>query len=59
MNIYEEEALEGKLEEITDLVGQLLLDMLLVSLRKIRSEHQIYSEFAETRAPQPRRTKSF
>jgi hypothetical protein len=59
MNIYEEVDLEEKLEEITDLVGQLLLDMLLVSLRKISSEHQIYSEFAETRAPQPKRTKPF
>lgn len=59
MNIYEDEDLEEKLEEITDLVGQLLLDMLLVSLRKIRSEHQIYSEFAETRGPNPKRAKPF
>ena len=59
MNIYEDEGLEEKLEEITDLIGQLMLDMLLVSLRKIGSEHQIYSELAETRVSKPRRTKPF
>ena len=35
MNIYEDEALEQKLEEITDLGGHLVLDILLVSLRKV------------------------
>ena len=59
MNIYEDEGLEEKLEEITDLVGQLMLDLLLVSLRKVSSEYQIYSEFAETRGSKPRRTKPF
>lgn len=59
MNIYEDEDLEEKLEEITDLIGQLMLDLLLVSLRKINNEQQIYSEFAETRGSKPRRTKPF
>jgi len=59
MNIYEDECLEEKLEEITDLIGQLMLDMLLVNLRKICREHQTYSEFAETRGSKPRKTKPF
>lgn len=59
MNIYEDEDLEEKLEEITDLIGQLMLDLLLVSLRKINNEQQIYSEFAEIRGSKPRRTKPF
>jgi hypothetical protein len=49
MNIYEEEGLEQKLEELTDLFGQLVLDMLLVSLRKVSREHHIYREFDETK----------
>ena len=59
MNIYEDESLEEKLEEITDLVGQLVLDMLVVSLRKVCNEHQIYREFSETRGPRTKRTKPF
>ena len=31
MNIYEDEGLEQKFEELTDLMGQLVLDILLVS----------------------------
>ncbi len=39
MNIYEDEELEEKFEEITHLVGQLLIDMVLVNLRKISHEY--------------------
>ncbi|MEA3545455.1 MAG: hypothetical protein U9R69_09595 [Thermodesulfobacteriota bacterium] len=42
MNIYEDEGLERKLDEMTDLVGELVLDMVLVSLRKINEEYQTY-----------------
>ena len=59
MNIYEDEGLEQKLEELTDLVGQLVLDMLLVSLRKACNEHQIFREFAETRDPATKKTDPF
>ncbi len=34
MNIYEDEQLEKKLNDITDQLGHLLLDMLLVGLKK-------------------------
>lgn len=49
MNIYEDEALEQKLEELTDLVGQLVLDVLLISLRKVVQENQVFREFAEAK----------
>lgn len=51
MNVYEEEDLEQKLDELTDLMGRIVLDLLLVSLRKIGREQQAYGEFVETRGP--------
>lgn len=51
MNIYEDESLERKFEELTDLMGQLVLDMLLVSLRKTVKENQVFKEWAEAKQP--------
>jgi hypothetical protein len=51
MNIYEDEGLERKFEELTDLMGQLVLDILLVSLRKVGKENQVFREWAEVRNP--------
>lgn len=51
MNIYEDEGLEQKFEELTDLVGRLVLDILLVSLRKVTRENQIFREWAEVKLP--------
>lgn len=51
MNIYEDETLEQKLEELTDLVGHLALDILLISLRKVVKENQIFRDFAEAKWP--------
>lgn len=42
MNIYEEEKLEKRLGEITDQFGYLLLDFLLISLKRLNSENQIF-----------------
>jgi len=58
MNIYEDDGLEQKLDEMTDLVGELVLDMILVSLRKLGEEYQTYREFTEirTRDPRPKST---
>lgn len=39
MNIYEDGRLEQRFEELTDLMGQLVLDMLQVSLRKVVREN--------------------
>jgi len=49
MNIYEDEHLERKLNEITDQLGTLMLDMLLVSLKKINHESVIFQEFEDAR----------
>ncbi len=51
MNIYEDEGLEQKFEELTDLLGQLVLDVLLVSLRKVTKENQVFQEWAEVKLP--------
>jgi len=47
MNIYEDEELERKLEKITDEMGSFILDVILVSLKKINSESVIFQEFNE------------
>jgi len=49
MNIYEEEELEKKLEEITDQLGCLILDLILVGLKKVNTEKEIYKEFVDAR----------
>ena len=49
MNIYEDEQLEGKLNELTDQLGTLVLDMLLVGLKKINNESEIFKEFEDAR----------
>jgi len=59
MNIYEDEELEQKLEELTDLMGQLVLDMLLVGLRKVVRENQIFKEFTEAKLPVSQNPTSF
>lgn len=51
MNIYEDEGLEQKFEELTDLIGRLVLDILLVGLRKVTKENQIFREWAEVKLP--------
>ncbi len=48
MNIYEEQNLEQKLEEITDQIGHLVLDIILVSLKKVSSECQIYGDIKDS-----------
>ena len=49
MNIYEDEQLERKLNELTDQLGSLVLDMLLVGLKKINTESEIFQEFEDAR----------
>lgn len=49
MNIYEDEHLEKRFQQLTDQIGILLLDCITVSLMKINSENQIYKDFEESR----------
>jgi hypothetical protein len=45
MNIYEEQHLQNKLDEITDRVGQLMLDVILVSVKQVSREFQAYGRY--------------
>ncbi len=49
MNIYEEEELEKKLEKITDQIGYLVLDLILIGLKKVNTENEIYKDFVEAK----------
>jgi hypothetical protein len=49
MNIYENEELDQKLETITDLMGDFILDVVLMSLKKISNESLIFQELNEIR----------
>ena len=49
MNIYEEQHLEQKLDEITDQIGHLLLDIILVSVKQVAREYQSYKEIEDAK----------
>lgn len=49
MNFYEDGELEKKLEEITSQIGYLTLDLILIGLKKVNTENEIYKEFVEAR----------
>lgn len=49
MNIYEDQQLEKKFDALADQLGYFLLDMLQVSLRRIKHESIIFREFEEVR----------
>ena len=49
MNIYEEQHLQHKLDEITDRVGQLMLDIILVSVKQVSREFQAYEDIEDCR----------
>jgi ATP-dependent RNA circularization protein (DNA/RNA ligase family) len=59
MNIYEEEAVEQKFEQLTDQIGYLMLDLLLISVRKVAKENQVYSDFADVKWPNSPRGEPF
>ncbi len=47
MNIYEEQDLEQKLDEITDKIGHLVLDIILVSIKQVSREYQAYEDIED------------
>ncbi len=49
MNIYEDETVERKLEELSDQVGYLVLDILVLSLKKVVREQGIFSEIMDAK----------
>ena len=51
MNIYEDEILDQKLEELTDQMGYLVLDILILGLKKLRNENEIFCEIGDSKLP--------
>lgn len=49
MNFYEDENFERVMEEITDVMGYLVMDIILMSLKKINTENQIFAEILEAK----------
>jgi hypothetical protein len=49
MNIYEDEMLEQKLDEISVQMGHLVMDILLMSLKRVGSQNQVFNDYAEAR----------
>ncbi len=49
MNFYEDEKFERVIEEITDMMGYLIMDIILMSLKKINTENQIFAEILEAK----------
>ena len=59
MNIYEEETVEQKFEVLTDQIGNLLLDLILISVRRVARENQVYSDFADVKRTAPEQDYPF
>ena len=59
MNIYEDEAVERKLEELSDQVGYLVLDLLVLSLKKVVREESIFSEIMDAKLGVPQSNEPF
>jgi hypothetical protein len=49
MNIYEDEILEQKLEELSNQLGYLVLDILILSLKKLGNENQIFCDIMDSK----------
>jgi len=55
MNLYEDASLEPKLDELSDQLGLLVLDLLLAGLQELRRQCLNYQDFAEAKGEtQPR-----
>ena len=59
MNIYEDEAVERKLEELSDQVGYLVLDLLVLSLKKVVREEGLFSEIMDAKLGVPHSREPF
>ena len=49
MNIYEDEMLEQKLDEISTQMGHLVMDIILTSLKRLGDQNQVFNDFTEAR----------
>lgn len=58
MNIYEDQTVETTFDELTDLMEQLVMNLMVASLRKIVNTHQAYQDVSDSR-PHPRESEPF
>ncbi len=49
MNIYEDEMLDEKLDEISNQMGLLVMDILLTSLKRLGDQNQVLNNFTEAK----------
>lgn len=55
MNICEDEMLEQKLDEISNQMGHLVMDILFMSLKRLGDQNQLFNDVTEARlATDPR-----
>lgn len=58
VNIYEDQTVETTFDELTDLMEQLVMNLMVTSLRKIVNTHQTYQDLADSR-PHPSKSEPF
>ncbi len=49
MNIYQEDELEERIEQIVEQLGYLLMDIILMSFKKINTENQLFKELLDSK----------
>jgi len=49
MNIYQEEELEERIEQIVEQLGYLMMDIILMNFKKINTENQLLKELLDAR----------
>lgn len=59
MNIYEDEMLEQKLDEISNQMGHLVMDILLMSLKRLGNQNQVFNDFTEARLESDQKNDPF
>jgi hypothetical protein len=59
VSIYDDELLEQKLEVISNQMGHLLMDILLLSLKRLGNDNQTYTEFMEAKMEDDERNNPF
>ena len=47
MDSYEDEMLEEKLDEISNQMGHLVMDILLMSLKRLGNQNQVFNDFTK------------
>jgi hypothetical protein len=58
MNIYEDQTVETTFDELTDLMEQLMMNLMVASLRKIVNTHQVYQDLSDSK-PHPNESEPF